>query len=411
MRGSVRQEARIAAPTKAAAILARPLALPCGVVLRNRLVKSAMSDSLGDGAGNPTRDQACLYQRWARGGAAAAIVGEVQTDPFALEKPGNLVLAPDSDPEPFSRLTGCGRENHGHIWAQLGHAGALAYAPLGRPRGPSAIDMPGLSCAQMTAGEIRDIPALFAAGAERAKAAGFTGVQIHAAHGFLLSQFLSPLFNRRTDDWGGALPRRVRLLMESIEAVRAAVGAGFPVALKMNCTDRLEGGLHEEDAAELVGLIDATSIDLVEVSGGTYFPGAKPAGGGRGGGPYFVDFARGLRSRTSKPLMATGGFKSLAQVADALESGAVDFVGLARAFVMDPDLPGKWIPGSGPDPHFPRFAATTPGAVTAWYTMRIAMLAEGREDGFADSAEKALDRYERRDAARHESWRARFGNP
>jgi len=389
--------------------LSRPLALPCGAVLSNRLAKSAMSDSLGDGAGNPTPAQARLYERWAQGGLTLSIVGEVQSDPHALEKPGNLVLDTDCDLAEFSELTARATAGGAHLWAQLGHAGALAYPPLGRPLGPSALDLPGLVCAQMTPQEIEALPALFAGGAQRAQTAGFTGVQIHAAHGFLLSQFLSPLFNRRTDRWGGTLERRAQILLYVIAAVRAAVGPAFPVGVKLNASDMLDGGFREAEAENVVAMLDETAIDLIEISAGTYFPGAEAASETGRTGPYFLDFARRARQRTAIALMAAGGFKQRAQALAALQEGALDLIGLARPMVLEPALPEKWMTVSGGDPAFPRFPSPSPGAVTAWYTMRIDALAEDREAGFDMDADTALRLYDARDAARHPRWRARFG--
>ena len=361
-------------------ILASPLTLPCGVTLRNRLGKPAMSDSLGDGRGDPTAAQARLYERWAAGGAALAIIGEVQTDPFALEKPGNLVLAPDMDRAAFRRLTKMGSKNGCHIWAQLGHAGALSHEPLGRPVGPSALDLPGLKCGALSGEEVDALPELFATGARRAQEAGFTGVQIHAAHGFLLSQFLSPLFNRRTDHRGGSLTNRAGILFEVINAVRTAVGSDFPVGLKVNSSDMIEGGFMDEECLALLEMLDDSSIDLIEISGGTYFPGARALSDSRRGGPSLLGFARQARERTSKSLMAASGFKKREQATGALADGDLDMVGLARPLVLDPDLPRRWMSETGGDPVFPRFSDPRPGAVTAWYTLRIAALAEDAED-------------------------------
>ena len=173
------------------------LRLPCGVSLNNRIAKSAMSDSLGDGTGHPTAEQIRLYERWAGGGLAVSIIGEVQGSSNFPEKPGNLVLNDQSDLERFRELARRGGENGTLLWLQLGHAGALAYAPTSNPKGPSALDVPGLSCAALTVAEIKELSSEFARTAKLAHQAGFGGVQIHAAHGFLLSQFLSPLFNRR----------------------------------------------------------------------------------------------------------------------------------------------------------------------------------------------------------------------
>lgn len=295
--------------------LFQPLALPCGVVLKNRVVKSAMSDSLGDGAGNPTPAQARLYERWALGGAAVSIVGEVQGAPQFAEKPGNLVLRGDADPAPFRELARRGQVDGAGLWLQLGHAGAMAYPPVGTAKGPSAIDVAGLKCEALSREEIAALPGEFARTAKLARDLGFGGVQVHAAHGFLLSQFLSPLFNRRQDGYGGSGPGRMRLLLEVIEAVRAQVGPRFPVTVKLNASDQIEGGLESADALDVVSALEATSIDLIDISGGTYFPGARSASGSGGSGPYFIGFARQARERTSKPLMLTAASRRCARQA------------------------------------------------------------------------------------------------
>ncbi len=238
--------------------------------------------------------------------------------------------------------------------------------------------------------------------------AGFSGVQIHAAHGFLLGQFLSPLFNRRTDGYGGSVEARSRVIIEVIDAVRAAVGSAFPIGIKMNATDQLEGGLTQDDALEVVRLLDGTSVDLIDISGGTYFPGAKATSEGSGKGPYFLDFARRARERTTKPLMLTGGFKLREQAATAVASEIVDVVGVARAMVLDPDLANSWLTEDGRDPHFPRFESRLPGGITAWYTMRLTALAEGREDQFTMDLASAIRAHEERDALRCEKWQQKF---
>jgi len=251
-------------------LLFTPLTLPCGVVLKNRIAKSAMSDSLGDGTGHPEEVQNRLYRRWAEGGLAVSIIGEVQGRPDFAEKPGNLVLNDGSDLDRFRALAVEGAANGAGLWVQLGHAGALAFGPTSHPKGPSALDLPSLKCDAMTLAEIAQVPAQFANTARLAQKAGFDGVQIHAAHGFLLSQFLSPLFNKRRDAYGGSIENRMRLLLDSIAETRAAVG------------------------------------------------------------PDFLTFAKEARKRTRIPLMLTGGFKTRAQVDEALASGAVDVIGLAR---------------------------------------------------------------------------------
>ena len=223
-------------------IFRRPLVLPCGAVLKHRLAKSAMSDSLADGEGAPTAAQIRLYERWAQGGVALSIIGEVQVDPGFPEKPGNLVLGVGSDEQALKSLAEQASINGAHLWPQLGHAGALSHPPISRPRGPSALEVGELRCEGMSTDEVQELPDLFAISAANAMTAGFGGVQVHAAHGFLLSQFLSPLFNRRTDGYGGPVEARCRVVIEVINAVRAAVGSAFPIGIKIN-------GKHPERTA------------------------------------------------------------------------------------------------------------------------------------------------------------------
>jgi len=393
----------------AAAKLGRPLDLPCGARLKNRLAKAAMSDSLGDGEGNPTELQMRLYERWAEGGAALTVIGEVQTTPHYPEKPGNLVLIPDADMTTLRALAARGSIQDTHIWPQLGHAGALSHAPISDPKGPSPLNVEGLQCAGMTRAEIQSLPTFYAKAASIAKAVGFTGVQIHAGHGFLLSQFLSPLFNHRTDAFGGSIASRFRIIAEIIDAVREAVGATFPVGIKINSTDQLVGGLSEDEALEVVRMLDLTSIDLIDVSGGTYFPGA-PSSSDRtaSSGPYFLDFAERAKSVTAIPIMLTGGFKTRDETKMVMERGAADVVGLARAMVLNPSLPDTWLSAGGGDPEFPVFDATVPGGVTAWYSMRLTAIGKDKDGAFDQSLAAALKAYEAQDEERCTKWRARF---
>jgi 2,4-dienoyl-CoA reductase-like NADH-dependent reductase (Old Yellow Enzyme family) len=387
----------------------QPLKLPCGVVLKNRLVKSPMSDSLGDGRGDPSAAQIRLYERWALGGVGLSIIGEVQTDPRYPEKPGNLVLGPQSNDALLKELTSRATIQEAHLWPQLGHAGALAHSPLSRPKGPSPLQVEGLHCDGMTQREVKRLPTTFATAAQHARRVGFTGVHLHAGHGFLLSQFLSPLFNHRRDEYGGSIESRAQIILEIISTVRKAVGTDFPIGIRMNSSDMLQGGLTKEDALELVRILDNTSIDLIDVSGGTYFPGAKSASEGASSGPYFLDFVRAARRITQKPLIVSGGFKQRTEVLDALESGSADMVGLGRSMILNPLLPRDWIHGDGRDPVFPKFAATVPGGVTAWYTMRITALGEDREDKYDLDLPTAAKLYEERDAERCNLWKDRFG--
>lgn len=388
--------------------LAQPLTLPCGATLKNRIAKSAMSDSLGDGAGNPTDDQVRLYERWAKGGLALSIIGEVQGSPHFAEKPGNLILNRHSDRNQLERLATAGATDDAQLWLQLGHAGAMADAPISTPKGPSALDLPGLICGALSLDEIRALPAEFARTARLAKELGFGGVELHAAHGFLLNQFLSPLFNKRADAYGGSLQNRMRLLLEVIGAVRKSVGPEYPVGIKLNATDQLEGGFAEDESLAVVAAVDKTGIDLMDISGGTYFPGAASSSDRSGSGPYFLEFAGRARAKTNIPLMVTGGFKSLTQAENAIADGSADVIGLARALVVEPELPSYWLTGTRGEPQFPRFKNPPEGGVTAWYTMQITQNAKGEAALSPDDLEKAIVEYESRDDARRRIWNSKL---
>lgn len=384
------------------------LQLPCGTLLKNRIIKSAMSDSLGDGCGNPTPAQMRLYELWAEGGVAASIIGEVQGSPDYPEKPGNLVLHSDSDRSKFEALASQVKGNDSHLWLQLGHAGAMAHPPISMPKGPSAIDVSGLTCTALTLEEIRQLPNEFARTSVLAQEFGFGGVQIHAAHGFLLSQFLSPLFNKRDDDYGGSVSNRMRILLEVVDAVRSAVDPSFVVGLKLNATDQLEGGFNERASLEVIAALDSTDIDFIDISGGTYFPGAKSSSDATGSGPYFIDFASYAKKRTSKPIMITGGIKTKQHGVEAIGTGYVDLIGIARALVLDPHLPNSWNKHHPSDPEFPQFESRPEGGITAWYTMMLTELAEGRHDLLGLNLEDLLKRYNARDEMRANAWNDRF---
>jgi hypothetical protein len=178
--------------------------------------------------------------------------------------------------------------------------------------------------------------------------------------------------------------------------------------VKINSSDQLEGGLSEDDALVAISLLGKEAVDLIEISGGTYFPGAPASSDRRTSGPYFLDFARRARTVTDVPLMLTGGFKTRGEAADAVASGATDLVGLARTMVLDPDLPAKWCQPGGGDPDFPRFDSPPPGGITAWFTMRLTAIANGTEEDFDPTLNAAIEAYESRDAGRIGTWNRAF---
>lgn len=217
------------------------------------------------------------------------------------------------------------------------------------------------------------------------------------------------MFNTRVDAYGGSIENRSRLLHETIEAVRAAVGPSFPIGVKLNASDQLEGGLQEQDAFKVVAALDQTSIDLIDISGGTYFPGAKSASDSAGKGPYFIAFAQQARELTAKPLMLTGGFKTCLQAQEVISRGSLDVIGLARSLVLEPALPNKWMADRMPEPNFPRFAAAPEGGVTAWYTMRLTDIGSDADTEVFGDLNKAISAYEARDKERTQIWLEYFG--
>ena len=335
-------------------LLAEPLKLRCGALLPNRLVKSALSEQLGDRRNAPTRELAELYRTWAAGGAGALITGNVMVDPAALGEPRNVTAT--ADPAGFRAWARAVEGTGTRLWVQLNHPGRQSPRYLSRePVAPSAVPFGsrGIRTAfaaprALTGDEIEAIIERFAVAARTFVDAGFHGVQIHGAHGYLVSQFLSPLTNLRTDAWGGDAVRRRRFLLEVVRRVRAAVGDDVPVAVKLNSADFQRGGFTEEESLEVVRELGETGVDLLEVSGGTYEKAAM-MGSGRASTQareaYFLDYAAKARSVSDVALMVTGGFATAEGMAEALRSGALDVVGLGRPLIVDPGLPARLLDG------------------------------------------------------------------
>ncbi|MEP3275842.1 MAG: NADH:flavin oxidoreductase/NADH oxidase family protein [Stappiaceae bacterium] len=363
--------------------LFEPLTLPNGSILKNRLAKAATEESLAAAGQLPDIRLHTLYRRWAEGGAGLLITGNVMVSPDAMSGPASVVLQQGTDLTPFMFWAQAGRAGGGQFWMQINHPGRQTYAMLGEEAVSAsdvAVDIPGLSKnfrqpRALRADEIQTLISRFATTAELAEEAGFSGVQIHAAHGYLINQFLSPLTNRRDDEWGGSLENRARFLLETVRAVRAQVSDKFCVAVKLNSADFQKGGFDTSDAKWVVEQLGTMSVDLVELSGGSY---ESPAMQGRSEDgsstgrreAYFVDFAREIAAIAKMPIMVTGGIRRRKVAEDALVNQAggigVAVLGMASAMAYEPDLPNNWRAGKTPDINLP---------VVTWKNKRMAGLA------------------------------------
>ncbi|MES2088702.1 MAG: NADH:flavin oxidoreductase/NADH oxidase family protein [Pseudomonadota bacterium] len=346
------------------AVLSQPLTLPNGVVIKNRLLKSAMSEALGNRDGASTPELVHLYQAWADGGIGLCVTGNVMIDRRAIGEPGNVVIEDDRDMAALKTWAAAATRNGTQCWVQLNHPGKQAPKGLNQETvSPSVVpfrdDMKAFFATprELTELEVRELIQRFGKAAGIVKQAGFTGVQIHGAHGYLVSQFLSPHHNRRTDEWGGTPEKRRRFALEVYRAMREAVGPDFPVGIKLNSADFQRGGFTEEESLDTIRALAQAGIDLIEISGGTYeapaMTGVKadkapPKDSTRQREAYFLAFAEKARQAVKTPLVVTGGFRSAAGMADAISSGAVDMVGLARILAVEPDVPQRLLSGQNP---------------------------------------------------------------
>ncbi|HXA27950.1 MAG TPA: NADH:flavin oxidoreductase/NADH oxidase family protein, partial [Candidatus Angelobacter sp.] len=296
-----------------------PLVLRSGARLRNRVAKAAMEESMAGTAQLPDERLIALYRRWGAGGAGLLITGNVMVHAEALTGPGGVVLDDRAPLEPFTRWAEAGKAGGAAMWLQINHPGRQVQARMpGVVWAPSAVAIElgkhSKRFAQpvaMTEEQISATVERFATAAGLAERAGFDGVEVHAAHGYLLSQFLSPLVNRRTDDWGGALENRARLLLDVLRAIRMVVSSSFTVAVKLNSADFQRGGFDADDAERVIAMLEPLGVDLVELSGGSY---ESPAMSGRPTNAgtvareaYFLKLAAQLATTSPLPLMLTGG--------------------------------------------------------------------------------------------------------
>ncbi len=378
--------------------LSDKITLTNGVSIKNRLFKSAMSEQLGDKSHDPTDGLIRLYHTWARGGIGVSVTGNVMVDRTALGEPRNVVLDEKSDLEKFNAWADAGRKNHTHIWMQLNHPGKQTPKFLDtEPVAPSPIPLEkGLSKVfntprELTEDEIQIIIQKFAVSAGLAKETGFTGVQIHSAHGYLVNQFLSPHHNRRTDQWGGSLENRSRFALEVYQAIRRAVGEDFPVAIKLNSSDFRDGGFSLEEAIQVAVELEKAGINLVEISGGSYenpemmgSPAGSPAKKADREG-YFFDHAKAIGHALTIPLVLTGGFRSGPAMEDAINDGAANLIGLARPLAMEPDFPDRLLKDTSLSISLPRLSTgiraldKTISIGLTWYEYQLYTIGKGKK--------------------------------
>jgi 2,4-dienoyl-CoA reductase-like NADH-dependent reductase (Old Yellow Enzyme family) len=380
-------------------LLSQPFVLPNGVVLKNRLAKSAMSEGLATYDNHATPKIVELYDRWAQSGVGLLITGNVMVDRRALGEPGNVVIEDESDLPILTQWANVARGAETSAWVQLNHPGKQAPKGLNKVNlSPSAIpfrkDMAALfdTPREATHSEIEDIIKRFGRSAAICKKAGFGGVQIHGAHGYLISQFLSPHHNQRTDEWGGSPEKRRKFVMAVYEEIRRQVGPEFPVGIKLNSADFQKGGFTEEESMATIQALAEAGIDLIEISGGTY---EAPAMSGVSVAPvkastaqreaYFLSFAELVRTKVKTPLMVTGGFRSFEGMNSALATGALDIVGVARLMAIEPDAPKALLKGQDSN-HVVRPISTGIKAIdkmgvmeVLWYSRQLKRIAAGRD--------------------------------
>ncbi|MFI6867444.1 nitroreductase family deazaflavin-dependent oxidoreductase [Nocardia sp. NPDC050406] len=334
-----------------------PLPLACGQALPNRIMKSALSEGLGTPERAPDERLERLYRRWGAGGFGLVVTGNVMVDSRHLGEPGNVAIEDERHLDALTKWAKAAKDGGTPVWVQINHPGRQAnpLATRNRPVAPSAIALtiPGLPAPRaLTEEEILDIIARFGTTARVAEAAGFDGVQIHGAHGYLVSQFLSPLSNQRTDAWGGDAERRSRFVIEVVRSIRAQVSPGFALGIKLNSADFQRGGFTEEESQAVVARLAAEAVDLIEISGGSY---ESPAMMGRprtvgastkAREAYFLDYAETVRRIAgTTPIAVTGGFRSRAAMSEAVDSGTCDVVGLGRPAAVFPTAAGDLLTG------------------------------------------------------------------
>ena len=343
--------------------------LPCGQVVKNRVCKAAMTERIAKGNNLAHKGHANLYDRWSDGDIGILLTGNVQVDRQHLEGPANVVIDQNNYKEQYNALkswSAAGTKNNTQLWMQISHAGRQTPGEINSsPLAPSNIGLkiPGKSYGTptpMTEEDILDVVDRFVFTAKIARETGFTGVQFHSAHGYLLSEFLSPDINNRTDAWGGSIENRARIHLEIIKKCRKEVGKDFPISVKLNSADFQKGGFTPNESIQVAKMLEDAGIDIIEISGGTYeqpkligvddltinpkrSEQRKESTIAREA--YFLEYAQDIRKAVSLPLMVTGGFRTRAGIEDALQSNVCQMIGIGRPLCADPYCVKKMIAG------------------------------------------------------------------
>ena len=329
-------------------ILFQPLTFTNGKTAKNRFFKSAMEEQLAK-HNQPTQTLVHLYDTWAKGGIGISVTGNVMVAENGKGSINDVVITDERSMDTLKAWAKAGTQNDTLLIMQINHAGKQSPKVINPvPVAPSAVALKGMDGfinppRALADNEIETIIQQFIQTAKIAEQAGFSGVQIHGAHGYLVSQFLSPHHNQRTDKWGGSLENRMRFLVEIYQGIRAVVRPEFLVGLKLNSADFQKGGFDETDSIQVVQKMSELGIDFIEISGGNYespeMLTAKASTKQREA--FFIDYAEKARAVSQVPLIITGGFRSEQAMNDALNSGHLDFIGIARPLALMPDLPSQ----------------------------------------------------------------------
>ena len=330
-------------------LLFTPITLPNGTTIKNRFFKSAMSEGMGTREFQPKKNIATLYKRWAEGGTGLIITGNIMVDPKRTAEPGNIVFDKNSNMEILKNWANQGQQHGAKVMVQLNHPGKQAPKTVSKQTvAPSAVPLGnGLNKLfstprALTTSEVEELVQKFVTSAKVAKEAGFSGVQIHAAHGYLISQFLSPHDNRRTDKYGGSLENRMRFLKEIYLGMREELGKDFTIGIKINSTDFKEDGLTEEDSLKTIIELANLGLDFVEISGGTYErPAMMGATSKSTNQVFFAEYSKKLKQKIEIPVVVTGGIRSINAMNTLLNDTTTDFIGIARPLTIDPNIPNK----------------------------------------------------------------------